>query len=66
MFLFSYEPYGLALRRNDSDFKLAVDEVLARLYRSGEIMEVYERSFGTLGNPPAAIVAVYNLNGLPE
>ena len=64
--LFSYEPYGLALRRNDSDFKLAVDEVLARLYRSGEIMEVYERSFGTLGNPPAAIVAVYNLNGLPE
>jgi ABC-type amino acid transport substrate-binding protein len=63
---FSYEPYGLALRRNDPDFKLAVDEVLARLYRTGEILEVYERSFGTLGKPPAAIIAVYNLNGLPE
>jgi polar amino acid transport system substrate-binding protein/glutamate/aspartate transport system substrate-binding protein len=64
--LFSYEPYGLALRRNDSDFKLAVDEVLARLYRTGEILEVYERSFGALGKPPAAIIALYNLNGLPE
>jgi ABC-type amino acid transport substrate-binding protein len=63
---FSFEPYGLALRRSDSDFKLAVDEVLARLYRTGEIMEVYDRSFGALGKPPGAILAVYNLNGLPE
>jgi ABC-type amino acid transport substrate-binding protein len=63
---FSFEPYGFALRRNDSDFKLAVDEILARLYRTGEILEVYERSFGTLGTPPASILTVYALNGLPE
>lgn len=63
---FSFEPYGLALRRNDPDFKLAVDEVLARLYRTGQILDTYDRWFGKLGKPSPAIFAVYNLNGLPE
>jgi glutamate/aspartate transport system substrate-binding protein len=63
---FSFEPYGLTLRRNDPDFKLAVDEVLARLYRTGQILETYDRWFGKLGKPSPAIFAVYNLNGLPE
>jgi glutamate/aspartate transport system substrate-binding protein len=63
---FSFEPYGLTLRRNDPDFKLAVDEVLARLYRSGQILEIYDRWFGKLGKPSPAIFAVYNLAGLPE
>lgn len=63
---FSFEPYGLTLRRNDPDFKLAVDEVLARLYRSGQILEIYDRWFGKLGKPSPAIFAVYNLSGLPE
>ena len=63
---FSFEPYGLTLRRNDPDFKLAVDEVLARLYRSGQILDIYDRWFGKLGKPSPAIFAVYNLAGLPE
>ena len=63
---FSFEPYGLTLRRNDPDFKLAVDEVLARLYRSGQILNIYDRWFGKLGKPSPAIFAVYNLSGLPE
>jgi ABC-type amino acid transport substrate-binding protein len=63
---FSFEPYGLTLRRNDPDFKLAVDEVLARLYRTGQILDTYDRWFGKLGKPSPAIFAVYNLNGLPE
>jgi glutamate/aspartate transport system substrate-binding protein len=63
---FSFEPYGLTLRRNDADFKLVVNEVLARLYRTGQIEEIYERWFGKLGKPSPAIFAVYHLNGLPE
>ena len=48
---FSYEPYGLVLRRNDADFKQAVNTVLARLYRSDEIVQIYKRWFGGLGEP---------------
>lgn len=64
--LFSYEPYGFMLRRNDAAFRLAVNRALAGLYRSGEIAPLYERWFGSFGKPSAAIQAMYMLNGLPE
>ena len=35
--LFSYEPYGFMMRRNDPAFRLAVNRALAALYRSGDI-----------------------------
>ncbi|HEX7951725.1 MAG TPA: amino acid ABC transporter substrate-binding protein, partial [Burkholderiales bacterium] len=49
---FMYEPYGLPLRRNDADFKFAVNSVLASLYHSGEVMKIYKRWFGNLPTPP--------------
>jgi glutamate/aspartate transport system substrate-binding protein len=64
--LFSYEPYGFMLRRNDAAFRLAVNRALAELYRSGGIAPIYERWFGGFGKPSAAIEAMYMLNGLPE
>lgn len=64
--LFSYEPYGLMLPRNDSSFRLAVNRPLAELYRSGAIAPIYERWFGAFGEPSKAIQAMYLLNGLPE
>jgi len=63
---FSYEPYGFMMRRNDPAFRLAVNRGLAATYRSGEILEIYERWFGAFGKPSAATVAMYMLNGLPE
>ena len=63
---FSYEPYGLVLRRDDSDFKQAVNSVLARLYRSGQIVEVYKRWFGGLGEPSPMLIAMFAMNGIPE
>jgi ABC-type amino acid transport substrate-binding protein len=63
---FSYEPYGLMLRRNDAAFRLAVNRALAGLYRSGGIATIYERWFGALGKPGQALQAMYLLNGLPE
>jgi ABC-type amino acid transport substrate-binding protein len=64
--LFSYEPYGFMLRRNDGAFRLAVNRALAGLYRSGEIVPIYDRWFGAFGKPTQAIQAMYLLNGLPE
>jgi len=64
--LFSYEPYGFMVRRNDAAFRLAVNRALAELYRSGGIAPIYQRWFGGFGKPSAAIQAMYLLNGLPE
>jgi glutamate/aspartate transport system substrate-binding protein len=64
--LFSYEPYGLMMRRNDAAFRLAVNRALAGLYRSSGVAPIYERWFGAFGKPSAAIQAMYLLNGLPE
>ncbi len=63
---FSYEPYGLMMRRNDGAFRLAVNRSLAGLYRSGDIVPIYERWFGAFGKPSEALEAMYLLNGLPE
>ncbi len=62
----SYEPYGLMVRRNDAGFRLAANRELARLYRTGEIDQLYEAWFGGLGRPSALLQAMYLLNGLPE
>jgi len=39
------EPYALVLRKGDPVFKRLVDEVLAGLYRSGEIQAIYAKWF---------------------
>ncbi|MGZ9129919.1 MAG: amino acid ABC transporter substrate-binding protein [Candidatus Binatia bacterium] len=64
--IFSYEPYGFMVRRNDAAFRLAVNRALAEIYRSGNIGPIYERWFGAFGKPSAAILSMYLLNGLPE
>jgi len=64
--IFSYEPYGFMVRRNDAAFRLAVNRALAEIYRSGNIVPIYERWFGAFGKPSAAILSMYLLNGLPE
>jgi ABC-type amino acid transport substrate-binding protein len=64
--LFSYEPYGFMVRRNDAAFRLTVNRALAGLYRSGDIVPIYDRWFGAFGKPSPAIQAMYLLNGLPE
>jgi glutamate/aspartate transport system substrate-binding protein len=63
---FSYEPYALMLRRGDPAFRLAVNRVLARLYRSGQILEVYSHWFGRLGTPSALLLSLYAIEGVPE
>jgi len=63
---FSYEPYGFMLRRGDAPFRLAVNRVLSSLYRSHEVMQIYARWFGKLGEPGNLLLAMYALHALPE
>jgi ABC-type amino acid transport substrate-binding protein len=63
---FSYEPYGLVMRRGDPDFRLAVNTVVARLMRTAQIMEIYQRWFSKLGKPSPLLVSTWATNGLPE
>ena len=63
---FAYEPLGLTLRRNDADFKFAVNQVLAGLYRTGSVRQIYNRWFGNVGPPPPMLDALYDLNALRD
>ena len=62
----SYEPYALMLRRGDPAFRLAVNRALARLYRSGQVVEIYAKWFGQWGAPSALTIGMYAIEGLPE
>jgi ABC-type amino acid transport substrate-binding protein len=65
--LFSFEPYGLVVRRNDADFRLVANRALAQLYRSGQIEDLFNRWFGQAGVQPTPVLrAMYLLQGLPE
>ena len=63
---FSIEQYALMPPRGDADFRLAVNRVLARLYRSGDIRRVYDRWLGPLGAPSPLLSATYFIQGLAE
>ncbi|HQU47991.1 MAG TPA: amino acid ABC transporter substrate-binding protein [Casimicrobiaceae bacterium] len=61
----SYEPYGLVVRRDDPDFRLAVNRAVVELYRSGGIDPIFQRWFGLLGRPGPMLHAMFYLNTLP-
>jgi ABC-type amino acid transport substrate-binding protein len=49
---YSYEPYGMAMRKNDSDFRAAVNNGLMEAIESGKYFELYEKWFGPKGEVP--------------
>lgn len=65
--MFSYEPFALAVRRNDADFRLAADRAISDLYRTGEIDTIYGRWFGTFSSEMSlAMKAMIKFNTIPE
>lgn len=65
--LFSFEPFALALARGDTEFRLSADRALARLYRTGAVIQIYERWFGAFGQEPTqAQRALWQLGSTPE
>jgi ABC-type amino acid transport substrate-binding protein len=63
---FSVEQYALMLRRNDHDWRLAVNRELARIYRSGAIEDIYGRWLGPLGPPSMLLTATYFIQAISE
>jgi len=63
---FSLEPIALMMQRGDPGFRLAVNRELAKLYRSGDVDEIFFRWFGQLGKPSVLIQAMFYLNGLQD
>ena len=49
---YSYEPYGMALRKGDSDFRNAVNSGLMDGIESGKFFEIYDKWFGAKGELP--------------
>jgi polar amino acid transport system substrate-binding protein/glutamate/aspartate transport system substrate-binding protein len=62
----SIEPYALAMRKGDSDFRLAVDSELSRIYRSGEIDRIFAAVFGPSIHPSPQVVNLYATAALPD
>lgn len=64
---FSNESFALAVRRNDADFRLVADRVLAHLFRTKEIVQIYNKWFADISRSmPAAFQALIQLNSIPE
>ena len=65
--VFSFEPFALAVRRNDADFRLVADRAIAELYRSRKIMAIYDKWIGKhVGRRLPAFDAMIQINATPE
>ena len=54
---FSYEPYGMAMRKNDSDFRQVVNVGLMDAISGGLYFEIYDKWFGAKGEVPYPMAA---------
>jgi ABC-type amino acid transport substrate-binding protein len=48
----SYEPYGMGMRKNDSDFRAVVNTALMEAMEGGEYFKIYEKWFGPKSDVP--------------
>jgi glutamate/aspartate transport system substrate-binding protein len=65
--VFSFEPFALAVRKNDSEFRLVADRMLSRLYRTKKVLLLYDKWFGNYINKmPTLLEAMYLINSTPE
>lgn len=62
---FSYETYALALPRDDGAYRLLVDQTLAKLYRTGKIDAILQKTFGKTPSDEL-LKAMIILNSLPD
>jgi ABC-type amino acid transport substrate-binding protein len=62
----TYEPFALAMRRGDSDFRVAVDRALSQIFKSGEIAKIFTKAFGAKERPSPILQSLYIIATLPE
>ena len=61
---FSYETYGLAMQRGDTEFRLLVDRTLARLARDGRAAAIASKNLGSANDE--MLRALISINSLPD
>ncbi|MBI4379945.1 MAG: transporter substrate-binding domain-containing protein [candidate division NC10 bacterium] len=49
---YSYEPYAMAMRKNDADFRAVVNKSLIQAIEGGEYFRLYDKWFGPKGEVP--------------
>jgi ABC-type amino acid transport substrate-binding protein len=49
---YTYEPYGMAMRKNDSDFRAVVNNALMDAIDDGEYFKIYDKWFGPKSETP--------------
>jgi glutamate/aspartate transport system substrate-binding protein len=65
--VYSFEPFALAVRRNDADFRLVADREISTLYRSRKIQGIYDKWIGNyIGQMLPIFDAMIKLNSTPE
>ena len=62
----SFEPYAMAMPRNDSAFRLEVNRALTQVYIGGDIEQIYAQWLGKLGRPSQLLAVMFLLNSIPE
>lgn len=63
----SFDPYAIMVRRDDSAFELVGKKALAKVFRSGEINDIYAKWFDPLSVEATDLLkAAFQLGALPE
>lgn len=62
----SIEPFALAMKKGESDFRLAVDRALSHIYKSGQIATIFGNVFGKNAQPTQQLQTLYLVSALPE
>jgi ABC-type amino acid transport substrate-binding protein len=63
----SFEPFAIVVPQGDWAFRLAVNTGLAKIFRSGDVVQIYGKYFGDIGFRPSVwLGAVFTFGGLPD
>jgi len=65
--VFSFEPYGFMVRKDDAEFRLVADRALAGVFGSQRIQRLYHQWFGRYGIPQSRVLkAMYQFEALAD
>ena len=62
--VFSFEPYGFMVRKDDGEFRLVADRALAQYYRSLRVQRLYHQWFGRYGIPQSPVLKAMSARNL--